>query len=106
MKHIYYILFALLPLLVFGQERIPLHPVWNGMEVQQTVKNLEVHTISFENSTNKYRYGSLPVLATEVNLPAELFTCDVQFGDIVFDTIRSFEVTGLTDGDLLQQTLL
>jgi len=106
MKHIYYILFILLPSLVIGQERIPVHLNWHDINIQQTVKNLEVHTISFENSTNKYRYGSLPVLATEVNLPAELFTCDVQFGDIVFDTIRSFEVTGLTDGDLLQQTLL
>ena len=106
MKHIYYILFALLPLLVFGQERIPLHPVWNGMEVQQTVKNLEIHTISFENSITKYRYGALPVFTAEINLPPEWHACVLNFDSIVFDTLQTYKLTDLTDGEFLQDTLL
>ncbi|RLD33555.1 MAG: hypothetical protein DRI72_04810, partial [Bacteroidetes bacterium] len=106
MKHIYYILFALLPSLVFGQERIPLHPVWNGMEVQQTVKNLEIHTISFENSITKYRYGALPVFTAEINLPPEWHACVLNFDSIVFDTLQTYKLTDLTDGEFLQDTLL
>jgi len=106
MKQIYYILFVLLPSLVIGQEQIPVRPDWHDISVQQTVKNQEIHTISFENSITKYRYGSLPVFTAEIGLPSEQFACDLSFDSIIFDTLRVYEQANLTDGELVQDSLL
>ena len=107
MKTIYIIiLIILLPWFVHGQEEIPVQINWNGIDRQKTIKDIEIHTISFENSTNVSQFGALPVYSVETDLPSAHFVCDFQFEIQDADTLSKIESSGLTDADLLQNDLL
>jgi hypothetical protein len=104
MKNIYtVILIALLPLFTRGQEVVSLQVNWKGIDIQKTVKDIEIHTISFDNSVHFQKFGALPVHAFEMDLPSEYFGYDLQFEVVAADTLSSEESYGLTDADLLQE---
>jgi hypothetical protein len=103
MKHIYLnILFLILPVILLGQDEIAVHIDWHDIEIQKTVKDIEIHTISFENSVHSFEYASLPVYAIEIELPSKYFGCELQFGIKATDTLSLAESSGITDADLLQ----
>ncbi|MCB2207839.1 MAG: type IX secretion system sortase PorU [Bacteroidetes bacterium] len=107
MKHLYHIIYLLLfPLFILGQEEIQVELKWQGIRVQQTVKEIEIHTISFENNTHLYDYASLPVYKTEIALPSEFFGCELQFDIQAADTLSEEESFTIADTDLLQSELL
>ena len=100
------ILFVMLPWLLAGQEAISLQLNWYGIERQKTVKDIEIQTISFENSTNAAQYGALPVYSVDIELPSPYFGCDLQFNIKSADTLSEQASFDLTDADLLQDELL
>lgn len=103
MKHLYLnILIVILPLFIFGQDEIKVHIDWNTIDVQKTVKNIEIQTITFEKNVYSHSYGALPVYSIQIDLPSEYFGYELDIEIIDVDTLSVNESLDLTDADLLQ----
>ncbi len=107
MKHLYHIICLLIfPLLLLGQEEIQVQLNWQGIQVQQTVKDIEIHTISFENNTHLREYAALPVYTTEIALPSEYFGFELHFDIKAADTLSAAASLAIADADLLKENIL
>jgi len=104
MKRYYTILYLLFlfPVWAIGQRNIPVNLEWKEMSTQQTVKGLEVHSLNFDQSSNSFEYGLLPVYVKEINAPAEGYHYDLHFNILDADTLSVEESENITDSDLLE----
>ena len=94
-----YLLFA--PLWMLGQTVVPVTIRWSDVETIQSFTGQDINYYSFEGSTNIMKYGALPVFAAEVDLPADLFHCQVEVRILDADTLSVDESLRLTDADLM-----
>ncbi|HEY9113709.1 MAG TPA: type IX secretion system sortase PorU [Bacteroidales bacterium] len=101
MRYLYFILFLAFPLFFFGQQTISAKLDWSEMQSQKTITSLQVNYFSFPGAENTIEYGSLPVYSATINLPDELFGCEIEIKEIVSDTLSPEASELLTDSELL-----
>jgi hypothetical protein len=91
------VILLLIPLIFMGQREVRVQLNWSGIQSQQTVKNLSINYMRFENSTNLYQFGALPVYSFTLPSPGDFLTYELSFSGIVADTIFPEEAFQLTD---------
>ncbi len=94
-----FLLLLLFPLTFLGQQEITVELKWGRIQTQKTVKNLSVNYLSFENSSNLYEFGSLPLYTFSLPLAGEFLEYELSIQDIVADTLFEKEALLLTDID-------
>ena len=100
-----FLLMLLLPMTFIGQQEKQVQLKWTGIETQQTIKNLSVKYMRFENSGNLYEFGALPVYSFTLPSPGEFLTYALSLSDIVADTITADEAVSLTDMELVSDKI-
>lgn len=73
----------------------------HGEMYSQEFQNTEVNYLTFDNAINLPKYGAFPVFTKEVELPAQLFECEIEIFVIGADTLDKTTSSILTDNDLV-----
>jgi len=89
------------PFAFFGQKPISVKLDWAGLQSQKTSTSLNINYFSFTGAENIAELGSIPVYTTTVNLPDELFGCDISIKEISGDTLPFETAAILTDAELI-----
>ena len=93
------------PLIFVGQKEMTVHLNWTGIQSQQTIKDLSINYLTFENATNLYEFGALPVYSFSMPLPGDFLTYELSISGIVADTIPEEEASTLTDIELVTEKI-
>ena len=105
-QFILYISLILTPLVMTSQVAEHVSIQWSEMLTQKSVKDIEVNYFSFSGATNLNRFGALPLFYSQVDLPGDVFNCELFFNIKQADTL-SLELSELlSDSDLLQNHYL
>ena len=98
----FYLLYILLLLSVVSvtQVVVPVSLQYSEILTQKT-NLLEVSYISFNDAHNLLEFGAFPVYYCEVDLPNELFACDITINEISSNVFNASQSNMLSDNDLL-----
>jgi hypothetical protein len=99
-RNLIYIIF-LLPVLMFGQERLHVSLDWGSMQTQQTVMDMEINYLTFDEAANLGEFGSLPVFYRELKPPDDVWHYEVSVNSMLTDTLDAAESEALSDADLI-----
>ncbi len=102
-KFILIIVFVFVNAVLFAQLNIPVQ-IQHDDNVRFNNRNIELETLSFERSTNLYQWGALPLYYYEVELPGELFGCEVEIEELFTDSLSDVESSLIVDRDLIQNS--
>jgi len=100
-KILLHILLVFAPFLVSAQLTVPVTIDWTDLQMQRTVKGIQVNYFSFNNATNTPQFGALPLYFKTFDLPDELFECQLTFKINSADTLSSDFYNRITDAELL-----
>lgn len=104
-KFLLKILLIFTPFLLTAQVNVPVEINWSTLQTQSTIKDLEVSYYSFDYATNTPQFGALPLYFTTIELPDELFECDLSFNVISADTVGADVLAKMTDSELLSEKI-
>lgn len=100
MKRFLTILYVLIALVGFGQQKIEVTLDWQDITSVETINNLRVNYIPFDGSQVSYQYGSLPVFSYEMESPNKVYNYDLEIIDEVCDTLSIENSRLISDADL------
>ena len=101
MKKIFTFILVLVVGLTNAQQIEHISLLWQDIETEVTVNNININYIFFEDAVMEGQYGSLPVFALTQQLPDEIFTFEVEIENPVFDTLSLQNSLLISDADLL-----
>lgn len=99
------ILVVLLPFFMMGQSSHQVHINWSELMSQKSNSGNVINFYSFDDATNLYDFGALPVQISIVKLPSEYFGCEIQVNILTQDTIPKSIVEQLADIDLVSSSV-
>lgn len=100
MKRFLTILYVLITLVGFGQQKIEVTLDWQDITSVETINNLKVNYISFDGSQVNYQYGSLPVFSYEMESPSTVYNYELEIVNAICDTLSIENSQLISDADL------
>lgn len=90
---------------IFAQLVIPVEIQHNDIITQQ-LRNSNINYLTFDNAVNISEFGSFPLYYTEIELPGEFFSCEVEIKPINSDTLTQELSNTLTDNDIVKNEFI
>ncbi len=73
--------------------------------VTEQLSGFEATYLTFNDAVNKFEFGALPLYKTIIELPHELYECQVDIKAVSYDTLSAELLNVLTDSDLITDEL-